>query len=205
MTLPAIRVAVGGDEYLRLDLAEAIEDARHPEVRRTGRPHRADRGRSKRRDDRFRQVRQIPGDAISGLYAFPAQPSRERGDGPVQLGVGQGSQRPVLFLEDQGRRRTAVRQQVLGEVQRGIREEHRARHAVQVLDDARAHRPAHPAEFPHQPPEILRTRDGEGVEGGVVGDRDLTAGRDCAHERRQPGGRDTVGRGCPQRAVHTPL
>ena len=54
--LPAVVVPVHRNQNGGFDLAESIDDAIGAEIRRTGRPHRANRGTGQRRDDRFGHV-----------------------------------------------------------------------------------------------------------------------------------------------------
>ena len=179
MTLAAVRVAVGGDEHLRLDLAEPIEHALHAEVRRAGRPDRADRrsaqaprqslpagsADSRRRD---RRAGRLPA----------AAPSAKTATAVVQLGAGQrriGRSSP-LKIRAGAAPRSASRFSAKFSVASGKNAAPGIR--SRSLDDALAHRSAHAAELPHQPPEVLRARDGELVEGGVVTDVEAEAGAD---------------------------
>ena len=155
MVFPGVRVGVGRDENLWLDLAESIENALRAEVRRTGRPHGAHRRRSERRDDRFGQVRDISRNPVARPDALAAKRRRKCGDCAVELGAGHRADRPIFSLEDDGDAVASVRQQVVGEVQRGIWEERRAGHPIQIGDNTRSHRAAHAGEVPHQPPEIF--------------------------------------------------
>ena len=72
---PAEPVSVNGDEYLRLELPEAIGDALGPEVRSADAPDRAEAGGREHRDDRLGDVRQVPDDPVPGLDPD----ARERG------------------------------------------------------------------------------------------------------------------------------
>ena len=63
--LAGVPVAVGGDEQLRLDLAEAVEHAVRAEIGRARRPDRADRGGGEHRGDRLGHVRHQRRDAVA--------------------------------------------------------------------------------------------------------------------------------------------
>ena len=63
--LAVVAVAVGAEQHLGLDLAEAVEHALHAEVGRAARPHGAEARRGEHRGGRFREVGQIAGDAIA--------------------------------------------------------------------------------------------------------------------------------------------
>ena len=70
MRLAGVAVAVGGDQHLRLDLAEAVEHALDAEIRRARRPDRAEARGGEHRDDRLRHVRQVAGDPVAGADAL---------------------------------------------------------------------------------------------------------------------------------------
>src|SRR5438874_646789 len=72
-TLAAILVAIDGEQHGWLDLAESIHDAVDAEIRRTGRPDRADRRRAERGDNCFGDVGNDRGDSISGADAQGGQ------------------------------------------------------------------------------------------------------------------------------------
>src|SRR5207237_9202204 len=77
--VPAVKVAVSGDEHARLDLAESIEHPLHAEVRRTRGPDGADRRGAERRNDGFRHIRYKSRDTIAGTNAHRAERSGEAG------------------------------------------------------------------------------------------------------------------------------
>ena len=128
--LAAVPVAVGGEQDLGLDLAEAVEHAAHAEVGRARGPDRAERGRREHRDDGLGAVRQDARDPIARAHADAAQPRGERADLRAQLRERQLAARAVLAGEDQRGRGVVAAQQVLGVVEPRSGEEARAGHAV---------------------------------------------------------------------------
>ena len=144
MPLAAVGVAVGGDEYLRLDLSESVDDALHAKVRRARRPDRADRRRAERGDDRFGQIRKIAGDAIAGPTPSRRSAGRKRTNRAMELAARHRTSGPIFALEDRAPasspRRAAGSSAKLSvasgkNVAPGIRS--------RSLDDALAHRAAH--------------------------------------------------------------
>ena len=74
--LPAVAVPVDGEQHLRLDLREAVDDAADAELGRRRRPDRAERGAGEERRDRLGDVRQVRGDAVAAADAVCVQPAR---------------------------------------------------------------------------------------------------------------------------------
>jgi hypothetical protein len=67
-------VAVDCEEDARLELAEAVEHASGAELRRAGRPDRAEAGGGQERDQRLGDVRQVGDDPVAGADAEPPEP-----------------------------------------------------------------------------------------------------------------------------------
>ena len=67
--LPAVRVAVDGQQHLRLDLGEAVDHAARPELGRDAGPDRAQAGRGQEGDQRLGAVGQVGDDAVALLHA----------------------------------------------------------------------------------------------------------------------------------------
>ncbi len=110
VALAVVVVAVDGDEHLGLDLLEPVDDARHAEVRRAGRPDRAERGRGQAGDQGLRDVGQVGGHPVAPAHTEPDQPFPDAGDLLAQLGPGQLLPAAVLGDEHQrGALRTAQR------------------------------------------------------------------------------------------------
>ena len=129
--LAAVAVAVGGEQHLGLDLAEAVEHAAHAEVGRARGPDRAERRRGEHRDDRLGAVRQDAGDAIAGAHAHRAQLRGERARparaAPPTRARARAPSSPRKISAGRG---VVAAQQVLGVVEPRSGEEARAGHAV---------------------------------------------------------------------------
>ena len=83
--LAVVTVAVGRDQHARGDLAEAVDDAVHAEVRRARGPDGAEARRRQHRNDRLRAVRQESGDPVTRHHAGGRETGRHAGDGSAQL------------------------------------------------------------------------------------------------------------------------
>ncbi len=75
--LAAIAIAVRREHQLRGNLSEAVDNAGGAKVRRTARPDRADARRREEGDGRFRNIRHVGNDTVSGLDAELAHSRRE--------------------------------------------------------------------------------------------------------------------------------
>ena len=181
--LARVAIAVGGEQHLRRDLTEAIEHAARAEVRRTGRPDRAEARRREHRDHGFRQVRREARDAIAGLHAGGPQAVGDARRFAPQLAPRELPPLAALVTEDDRGSIVVAAQEIFGVVQPRIDEPARAGHAVAVLDDLRGARlRADLAEVPQRAPEILRELDRPAMQRGVVGHRRLVA---LAHETHE--------------------
>jgi len=174
--LPCVAVAIGAEQHLWLDLAEAVQYALHAEIRRARRPHGAERRRGKHRDHGFRNVRQEPRHPVARTNARIRESGGDGRDLVTELRVRQHATAAALVAADQRRMIIVVTQQVLGEVESCAEEPSRARdrirrgHSIEsvnhvgpcapngkhVSDDA--------AEFPDRRPEPFGVRDGPVVE-----------------------------------------
>src|SRR5579884_80144 len=63
--LAAVAIAVDGEEHLRLDLGEPVDDAAHSELGGAARPRRADARTAEEGRNRLGNVRQVGGDAVA--------------------------------------------------------------------------------------------------------------------------------------------
>src|SRR5262245_8147658 len=117
MSLAGVLIAVGRDEQARTDLTKTIDDALDAEVRRARRPDGADRRGAEGRDDRFRDVRQVAGDAITWLDSFPAKRGREASDRARQTGMADRPPLPGFIREDDRRSVVAAPEDVGGEIE----------------------------------------------------------------------------------------
>ncbi len=102
--LAAVAVAVDDEQYLRLDLGEAVDDAARAELGRRARPDRADAGACQESDQRLGNVRHVGGHAIAALDAERAQATGHGGHLLGQLAPAQLCQRPQLRGIQQRRR-----------------------------------------------------------------------------------------------------
>ena len=87
--LVAEAVAGHGQEHLRLELPQAVEDAAHAELGRAGGPDRAQAGGGEEGDDRLRDVREVRDDAVAGPDAEALEPCPRPGDLVAELAEGQ--------------------------------------------------------------------------------------------------------------------
>ena len=76
--LVAVAVAGDGEQHLRLELAEPVEHAADAELRRAGRPDRAEARGREEGDERLRDVRQVRDDAVAGRRRRAAAGRRAR-------------------------------------------------------------------------------------------------------------------------------
>src|SRR3546814_2078842 len=63
--LATVPIAIGEQQQLRTDLAEAVEHGGYPEIGRATRPYRADADAGEKADHRFRRIRQPSTDTIA--------------------------------------------------------------------------------------------------------------------------------------------
>jgi hypothetical protein len=162
-------------------------------------------------DDGFGQVGEEAGDAVARDDAG----LRERGREPLhlaaQLGVAQRALPAALVPEDDRFAVVALPQQVLGEVEPGAAEPAGAErrigrgHPVAALEHRVPRRRTRPligqdaAEAPDRGPELLRMRHRPRVERSVAGGER----RVLPDEAGEVGARDALGRGRPERAIHS--
>ena len=152
--LAAIKIAVAGDQQLRLDLAETVAGAADAEIRRTAREDGADSRCGQHRNHRFGNVRDVGGDTVALSDARLLHPSGKPHDARFQRGLCQAGRPAVLAMRRQGESVIGVGEHVFGIVQRGVGEEPRARHRGPVLDLARALVADHTVPVPEQVPEF---------------------------------------------------
>ena len=84
--LAAIKIAVAGDQQLRLDLAETVAGAADAEIRRTAREDGADSRCGQHRNHRFGNVRDVGGDTVALSDARLLHPSGKPHDARFQRG-----------------------------------------------------------------------------------------------------------------------
>ena len=178
---PAVAVAVGDEQDLRLDLAEAVEHAAGAEIRRAGRP-----------DDALRRARRARASPVSGMFGMKAatrSPGRRpscasacaaRDTSLVRLRVADAPLEAALVPEHEGVALVAAPQQVLGEIEARLGKPLRARHLVAV-DQHRAAllRGDHAAQVPD-----LATRTPRGYRPSTGRTPDRCSARACTCARR---------------------
>ena len=168
--LAGVIVAVGGDEQLRLDLAEAVERPARSEVGRGRGPHRADRGGGERRRDRLRQVGHQPCHPVALSDAEAAEGLLHARYEAAKLAPGKASPHLVLAAEDDSVTVIAPAEEVLGEIERRLREKPRAGHPVGIDETGSALIADDAGEVPEQVPERRRVLDRPGVQPVVAGE-----------------------------------
>src|SRR5699024_5746907 len=133
--------------------AEPIDDTADAEVRRAGRPERAETRRREHRNDCFRQVGEIARDPVAGLHARRAQTVGYACSLAPQLAPGQRAPFAALVAEDDRGAVVVAAQEILRVIQARIDEPARAGQAIAVFDDLRGARLcADFAEVPHGAP-----------------------------------------------------
>jgi hypothetical protein len=201
--LAVVPVAVGGEQHARLDLTESIENSARAEVGRARGPDRPDARRREHRDHRLRQVGEISRDAVAGRNTPHPQRRDQARHSVVELCERERAFRAVFTAEENGGRVVAPAQQVLGEVEPGLREPLGTRHAIGSGPE-RMTRPVtcDTAEIPDRTPEGRRLLDGPTVERGVVGQRAARSRFDLARKRGEVGPFDPFPRRSPEGLVH---
>jgi hypothetical protein len=106
--LPGIEVAIGANEHLRLDLAEAVHGTLDTEVRRGRGPDGAEARGRQHRDDRLGQIGEIAGDPVACSDALRVKGLSELRRLVVERAMTQTALQPVLTPKDQGIRIVAV-------------------------------------------------------------------------------------------------
>ena len=135
---PAVAIAVDGEQHLGLDLREAVDDRARAEVRRAARPDRADARDGEERRDRLGDVRHVGDDAVARPTPRRAG-RRDRRRQRAQL-----APRDLVRLaalagrDDRDARVAAPAEDVLGVIERDVREPARPRH--RALGEHRAGR-----------------------------------------------------------------
>ena len=112
-----VAIPIDRDEDLWFDLAEAVDHAAWPEVRRTRRPDCTDGGGGQHRDQSFETVRNESGDAVAGSDSEGQQTRLGASDQTVELGPGGVVSYAVLVDGDDRNAVIATAQQVLGKVE----------------------------------------------------------------------------------------
>ena len=155
--LPVVAVAVGAEQHLGLDLAEAVDHAVDAEIGRARRPDDALRQRGERQHAGLGQVRDEGGGAIAGAQPDAEQRLHCPRDVARQVGVAHPAPEAVLVPEHQRIAAIAAAQQVLRDVEACLGIPARAGHLVAVHQHGGAlARRDHAAGIPHLVPEDFR-------------------------------------------------
>ncbi len=190
--LDAVAVAVDDQQHRRVDLPDPVDHRGDAELRRARRPHRPEAGAREEGHDRLGHVRQVADDPVATSDAEPTQPRRGAGDLVGELVVAERDLVPGLAASDDRGRAATTTQRVLGVVQRGAGEPHRARHRgigqhrgrrvdephIELVDDLR--------------PERLEVGDRPRVRVGVGRQGHPAAPLDLVEEPTDAGGRARI-------------
>jgi len=183
MLFARVEVAIGGEQHGGLDLAEAVHHALDAEVGRARRPGGADADGGEHRNDGFRHVGHKAHDAVARDDAVGAQRLGELRDPFVEVGKTEGAAIALFALEDQRRGIIATAQQVLGEVEFGIREPLRTGHFVGIdQDPVTASFRDDAAEIPHRLKERLLVGTRPVEQRPIIRQRDIPGLFDVARE-----------------------
>ena len=120
--LAGVAISICRDEHDGFDLPEPVEDAVQTEIRRAGRPDRADRRGRERADDRLGDVGQEADDAVTRLHAERAQGTRRLPDLVGECREGDLAAAAALVTRDDRNALVTPPEQVLREVEPGARE-----------------------------------------------------------------------------------
>ena len=201
--LAVVEIAVGAEQHLRRDLAEAVHHAADAEVGRTRRPDGAQAGRRQHGDRRLGRVGHEAGDPITRRHAVGAERGRGLRDPGVERGVAEFAPGAILAAEDHRRRVVTPAQQVLGVVEPRAGEPAGAGHSVAVDQHVvPAAARDHPTVLPERGPERLDVVDRPAPERRDVIEHDAALGREPAAEGRHIGRRHAFGRWRPEGAIH---
>ena len=189
--LAAVAIAVDGEQHLRFDLRETVDDAAGAELRRRARPDGADRGYGQKGDQRLGDIGHVGNDPIAALHAEGSQPAGRRGDELRELAPAQLIELAQLRAVQHGHgRRIAiaagaqVAEHVLGVVQLRALEPARPRHLTRAEHALIGPGEAHAREVPDRGPEVLELIDRPLPQLAVVGKGAAAALPGPAHEAR---------------------
>ncbi len=183
-------IAIGTEEHLGLDLAEAVEHALNPKIGRTGRPGRAQRYRCQHGDNGFRHVRHETGDPVTLSNAQIFKGLRRAGDEVVKFPIGKAALYLILTPENDGIMIITPPQEVFGKVQAHIWIEGCTRHlcAIDQNGFARAFSDD-TAVVPNGLPKGLDLRHRPVIKGRIIADIRTAARRKAGHKSRHIGAR----------------
>ena len=180
--LSVIRISVGGDQHLGLDLTEAVKHAGDAEIGRTGRPHGADARRREHADDGLGNVRKKPTDAVASLDPDGAHRERQTRNLLIELPIGDrpGSSEFVLSRN----RHAIVREpeEMSGEVELHPREPLGRQHSRTAAGLLGGRCRSHFGDVEHLLPEPVAMVHGPTVQRWPIGLKPIAGGH-LRHER----------------------
>ena len=200
--LARIAIAVAGDQHFGFCLPETIQHAAHAEVRRAGREHRANARRRQHGNQRLGAIGHEGCHAVAGHDALPTQHSRKARHIAAQPGPCHRRSVDTFIVEIKRHSVVVARQQVLGEIQRGVGKEIRTGHRV-VVQHACALGADDTAEIPDLAPEGFARRHRPAVQIGISLHRHAMPRRHMVHEGPHIGTRNVSGGWRPERLVRT--
>src|SRR5271157_6045022 len=160
VAFPVVEVAVCGEEDLGLYLSESVQDSFDTEIRRAGRPDRADARSCKHSYDGVGHVGHVPGHAVACGYSGISEGFRQPRHFVVQLGVGHVLHSLTFPFECDRNTVVSVSQEVLSVIETRSDEPLGSDHGERVFQDCLVSlRRYDVAEFPYGGPEILPARD----------------------------------------------
>ena len=199
----AIEITIAGEQHPGFDLPEAVERPFRTEIRRTGRPGRAECGGGQHGDDGLDGIGQPARHHLARADAEPGEPCGERRAPPVKPGVGDFTAFAGFQVADQGDAFVAEPEEILRIIEPGPIEPDRAGKPLEILDRG-IRRPAraHAGEFPYLAPECAGVFNGPGVKTAVGVEHTAGGGFGLAGEPRHVRGGDVRRRWPPQRLAH---
>src|SRR5207253_3819947 len=184
--LAVVAVAIGAEERLRLDLAEALEHGFDAEVGRTRRPDDALRERRQRQHSGLGNVRNEGCHPVSRAQAKRLQRLRGARDIAREIRIAYAPLVAGLVPEDERLAAVAAPQEVLREIEPRLGEPVRARHLVAVHEDRGAlARRLYAAEIPDVGPELFGVLHRPAIELGIAVGLELALADHLARELRE--------------------
>jgi hypothetical protein len=180
-----VPIAVDGEEHLRFDLAEPVDDGAGPEVGRARGPDRAEARRGEERDHRLGTVGEERRHPVSDPDAEMPQARGRRADALRELGPSEVERRPVLAPREDRRALVRLGERVLGVVQACSLEPSGTRHAAVGEDGVERRVGAHAGELPQRGPEPLQVRDRPAPQVLVGVEREAALAFEPAQEPRE--------------------
>jgi hypothetical protein len=197
-----VDVSFGRQQDRRFDLAEPVEHAGRPEIRRGGAEGGPQRHGAQHEDHRLRHVRHPRGHAVAGADPLGPEGSRHRRHLRAQLVPGERAGGAVLAGGHDGGigpGPASPIEQVLDHAEPGVGEEPGLRHRRSLGDHPLAPVADHSGVVPDRRPELVGSFHGPAVELLEPGHRPAGSNLGEATEVCEPGPCDPFGRRGPQR------